>query len=116
MSGFSRDLVRYRRCSGSRLTATTQPITPLVRVTAKKQSDVAKRKKDSDKFDESVESITTAEVSLGESAEREIPASNNISKLVHSRKIHKRRKVPTIRKGKAVEDPHPTPPADLDTD
>ena len=74
---------------------------------------MAKRRHDSGERDEASESLPTADVLLGESSERTVPMPTDPSKPVRRRKIHKRRKVPRVRKGEAVEDPDPTPPADI---
>lgn len=57
--------------------------------------------------------LPASDVLLGESVECEVPADDEPPRPLRHRKIHKRRKVPRIRKGKAVDDPKPTPAAKI---
>lgn len=79
---------------------------------------MAKRRSDSGKHDPESESnsLPTADVPLGESAERDVPTSTDPPKPARDRKIHKRRKVPQVPKGESVDDPAPTPPANIDSE
>ena len=63
--------------------------------------------------DDDSRTLPASDLLLGESVECELPANDDPPKPLRHRKIHKRRKVPRIRKGKAVDDPKPTPEAKI---
>ncbi len=75
---------------------------------------MAKRKRGKGERDEESGALRAADVPLGESPERDVPVYDDPPKPLRRRKIHKRRKVPRVKKGQVVEDPDPTPPADID--
>ena len=94
---------------------TSLPVAEFVCKLGRLRTELEKR--DSDKkntCDKDSDSLPAEEVPLGESQERNVPASDVPPKPRSRHKIHKRRKVPRVKKGEVVKDPNPTPPADLD--
>ncbi|MGI9234853.1 MAG: hypothetical protein ACR2RD_14560 [Woeseiaceae bacterium] len=63
--------------------------------------------------DDDANSLAVADLRLGTSSDTEIPEQEQPLKPVRRRKIHKRRKIPRVKKGKAVEDPKPSPRIDI---
>lgn len=82
----------------------------LVGLIGRSRTDVAKRKRGN----EESSTLPVADVPLGAGREYDIPGYDDPSKPLRRRKIHKRRKVPRVKKGEVVEDPEPTPPADIE--
>ena len=72
-----------------------------------------KRKRGEKKDDSEENTLPVADVELGTSSETEIPEYGEPPRPLRRRKIHKRRKIPRVKKGKNVEDPKPSPRADI---
>lgn len=85
----------------------------LVGLIGRSRTDVAKRKRGSEGNEES-STLPVADVPLGAGREYDIPGYDDPPKPLRHRKIHKRRKAPRVKKGEIVEDPEPTPPADIE--
>ena len=72
-----------------------------------------KRKRGEEKDDNEENTLPVADVELGTSSETDIPEYGQTPRPLRRRKIHKRRKIPRVKKGKKVDDPKPSPPADI---
>ena len=73
-----------------------------------------KRKRGEEKDEDEDNTLPVADVQLGTSSETDVPEYGDPPRPLRRRKIHKRRKIPRVKKGKEVDDPKPSPPADIE--